>query len=67
MNGYKWIKKYSPWLEKILKISISEMAINALKVSTLFVENFENCFSEMATYALKNGHYGRRKFKNLYL
>ena len=40
---------------------ISEMARNALKISTMIGENFENCISEMARNALKNVHYGWRK------
>ena len=38
---------------KMLKICISEMARNALKLSTMVGENFEICVSEMARNALK--------------
>jgi hypothetical protein len=41
---------------------ISEMARNALKMSTMVGEYFENCISEMARNALKNVHHGSRKF-----
>ena len=37
------------------------MARNALKISTMVGENFENCIAEMARNALKNVHYGWRK------
>ena len=42
---------------------ISEMARNALKISTMVGEKFENFISdEMARRALKNVHHGWRKF-----
>ena len=40
---------------------ISEMARNALKMSTMVGENFENCISEMARNTLKNVYRGWRK------
>ena len=46
----------------IFETCISEMARDALKMSTMVGENFEICISEMARNALKNVHHGWRKF-----
>ena len=46
------------------EICISEMARNALKLSTIFGEIFEICTDEMARNGLKSIHHGWRKFEN---
>ena len=49
------------------EICISEMAKNALKLSTMVGEYFEICIAEMVRNALKTVNHGWRKFCNLYL
>ena len=44
------------------EIFISDMAKNALKLSTMVGENFEFCISENPINGLKTVHHGWRKF-----